>query len=123
MDKHIQFKDQVYREERKPSKKEVTVVAEVLNEENEKLTGRIKALESEVRGLKKVESWKYKAWKNIKWWYGMNAQDTVNRILKHAAAVGLGVYVVYKIGMEFAPALMGPLSNIVGRAVSALLSF
>ena len=121
-DEHIQFKDQVYREV-KPSKKEVTNVATALNEENEKLTGRIKALESEVRGLKKVESWKYKAWKNFRWWYGMNAHDAVMKIAKASAAVGLGVYVVYKLGMEFAPALMGPLSNIVGRAVSALLSF
>lgn len=117
------FKDSVYREVTVPTKKEVTAVAEVLNEENEALTGRIKALEAEVRGLKKVESWQYKAWKNIKWWYGMNAQDTVNTILKHAAAVLLGIYVVYKLGMEFAPALMGPLSNIVGRALTALLPF
>ena len=115
------FKDSVYREVTVPTKKEVSAVAEVLNEENEKLTARIKVLESEVKGLKKVEAWHYKAWKEIKWWYGMNAQDTVNKILKHAAAVTLGVYVVYKLGMEFAPALMGPLSNIVGRALTALL--
>ncbi len=120
----MQFKDQVYREERKPaSKKEVTVVAEVLNDENVKLTGRIKALEAEVRGLKKVESWKYKVWKEIKWWYGMNCHDYVVTIAKHAAAVLVGVYVVYKLGMEFIPTVMGPISNVVGRAVSALLSF
>ncbi len=123
-DMHMQFKDQVYREERKPaSKKEVTVVAEVLNDENVKLTGRIKALEAEVRGLKKVESWKYKVWKEIKWWYGMNCHDYVVTIAKHAAAVLVGVYVVYKLGMEFIPTVMGPISNVVGRAISALLSF
>ena len=116
------IKDSVYREV-KPSKKEVTAVAEVLNEENEKLTARIKVLESEVKGLKKVESWKYKAWKEIKWWYGMNAQDAVNKILKHAMAIALVVYAVYKLGMEFIPGLMGPLSDIVNRAVTALLSF
>ena len=118
-----EFKDSVYREVTVPTKKEVTAVAEVLNEENEKLTGRIKALEAEVKGLKKVESWKYKAWKEIKWWYGMNAQDAVNKILKHAMAIALVVYAVYKLGMEFIPGLMGPLSDIVNRAVTALLSF
>ena len=118
-----ELKDSVYREVTVPTKKEVTAVAEVLNEENEKLTARIKVLESEVKGLKKVESWQYKAWKEIKWWYSFNCHDYVVTIAKHAAAVGLGVYVVYKLGMEFAPALMGPLSNIVGRAVSALLPF
>ena len=115
------FKDSVYREVTVPTKKEVTAVAEVLNEENEKLTARIKVLESEVKGLKKVEAWHYKAWKNIKWWYGMNAQDEVNRALKHAGCIILVTYAVYKLGMEFAPALMGPLSNIVGRALTALL--
>ena len=118
-----EFKDSVYREVTVPTKKEVTAVAEVLNEENEKLTARIKVLESEIKGLKKVESWKYKAWKEIKWWYGMNCQDAVNKILKHAMYVALGVYAVYKLGMEFIPTVMDPLSNIVGRAVSALLSF
>ena len=53
----------------------------------------------------------------------MNCQDAVNKILKHAMYVALGVYAVYKLGMEFIPTVMDPLSNIVGRAVSALLSF
>ena len=118
-----EFKDSVYREVTVPTKKEVTNVATVLNEENEKLIGKIKALEAEVRGLKKVECWKYKAWKEIKWWYGMNCHDYVVSIVKHAAAVLLGVYVVYKLGMEFIPTVMGPISNVVGRAISALLSF
>ena len=121
MNEHIQFKDQVYREEKKPSKKEVTAVAEVLNEENEKLTARIKVLESEVKGLKKVVPWHKKAWNGFVWWYQFSAQDVVNKILKHSAAVLLGVYVVYKLGMEFIPGLMGPLSNVVGRALTALL--
>ena len=118
-----EFKDSVYREMTLPTKKEVTNVATALNEENEKLTGRIKALEAEVRGLKKVESWKYKVWKEIKWWYGMNCHDYVVEGLKWAAGIGVGVYVVYKLGMEFIPTVMGPVSNVVGRAISALLSF
>ena len=118
-----EFKDSVYREVTVPTKKEVTAVAEVLNEENEKLTARIKVLEAEIKGLKKVESWKYKAWKEIKWWYEFNVHDYVVTIAKHAAYVALGVYAVYKLGMEFIPTVMDPLSNIVGRAVSALLSF
>ena len=118
-----EFKDSVYREVTVPTKKEVTAVAEVLNEENEKLTGRIKALEAEVRGLKKVESWKYKAWKNIKWWYGMNAQDEVNLALKHAAIIIASTYAEYKLGMEFIPTVMGPLSDVVCRGLKALLSF
>ena len=118
-----EFKDSVYREMTVPTKKEVTNVATALNEENEKLTGRIKALEAEVRGLKKVESWQFKAWKEIKWWYGMNCHDYVVTIAKHAAAVLVGIYVVYKLGMEFIPSVMGPISNVVGRAISALLSF
>jgi len=118
-----EFKDSVYREMTLPTKKEVTNVATALNEENEKLTGRIKALEAEVRGLKKVESWQYKVWKDIKWWYGMNCHDYVVTIAKHAAAVLVGIYVVYKLGMEFIPSVMDPISNVVGRAISALLSF
>ena len=82
-----------------------------------------RALEAEVRGLKKVESWKYKVWKDIKWWYGMNCHDYVVTIAKHAAAVLVGIYVVYKLGMEFIPSVMDPISNVVGRAISALLSF
>jgi hypothetical protein len=35
----------------------------------------------------------------------------------------VGVYVVYKLGMEFIPTVMGPIANVVGRAISALLSF
>ena len=116
-----EFKDSVYREVTVPTKKEVTAVAEVLNEENEKLNARIKVLESEIKGLKKVESWKVKAWKEIKWWYGMNCHDYVVVGAKWAAGITAGVYVVYKLGMEFAPALMGPLSSIVGRALTALL--
>ena len=85
-----EFKDSVYREMTLPTKKEVTNVATALNEENEKLTGRIRALEAEVRGLKKVESWQFKAWKEIKWWYGMNCHDYVVTIAKHAAAVLVG---------------------------------
>ena len=118
-----EFKDSVYREVTVPTKKEVTAVAEVLNEENEKLTARIKVLESEIKGLKKVESWKYKAWKEIKWWYAMNVHCLVVDASKWAAGIALGVYCVYKLGMEFIPTVMDPLSNIVGRAVSALLSF
>ena len=117
------IKAQVYREDKPASKKEVTNVAAALNEENEKLIGRIKSLEAEVRGLKKVESWQFKAWKEIKWWYGMNCHDYVVTIAKHAAAVLVGIYVVYKLGMEFIPSVMGPISNVVGRAISALLSF
>ena len=105
------------------SKKEITAVSEVLNEENEKLTGRIKALEAEVRGLKKVESWYFKAWKDIKWWYVMDIHWIVVSGLKWAAGISVGVYVVYKLGMEFIPSVMGPVSNVVGRAISALLSF
>ncbi len=105
------------------SKKEITAVSEVLNEENEKLTGRIKALEAEVRGLKKVESWYFKAWKDIKWWYVMDIHWMVVLGLKWAAGISVGVYAVYKLGMEFIPTVMGPLSNVVGRAISALLSF
>jgi hypothetical protein len=123
MSEHIQFKDQVYREVKPATKKEVTACATALNEENEKLTSRIKVLESEVRGLKKVESWKYKAWKDFKWWYGMNLQDGVNRIAVASAWVLLGVYCVYKLGMEFIPTVMGPLSSVVGRALSAIFSF
>ena len=105
------------------SKKEITAVSEVLNEENEKLTGRIKALEAEVRGLKKVESWYFKAWKDLKWWYVMDIHWIVVSGLKWAAGISVGVYVVYKLGMEFIPSVMGPVSNVVGRAISALLSF
>ena len=118
-----EFKDSVYREQKVATRKEIKAVSEVLNEENEKLTSRIKVLECEIKGLKKVESWKVKAWRDLKWWYGMTCEDLVNRILKHIAAVTLGVYVVYKLGMEFIPSVMGPVSNVVGRAVSALLSF
>lgn len=116
-----EFKDSVYREMTVPTKKEVTAVAEVLNEENEKLTARIKVLESEVKGLKKVVPWYRKAWNAFVWWYQFSAQDVVNKILKHSAAVLLGVYVVYKLGMEFIPVIMEPLSNVVGRALTALL--
>ncbi len=105
------------------SKKEITAVSEVLNEENERLTGRIKALEAEVRGLKKVESWYFKAWKDLKWWYVMDIHWMVVLGLKWTAGISVGVYVVYKLGMEFIPTVMGPLSNVVGRAISALLSF
>lgn len=118
-----EFKDSVYREVTVPTKKEVSAVAEVLNEENEKLIARIKVLESEVKGLKKVESWQYKAWKEIKWWYSFNCHDYVVVGAQWAAGITVATYAVYKLGMEFAPALMGPLSNIVGRAVSALLPF
>ena len=118
-----EFKDSVYREQKVATRKEIKAVSEVLNEENEKLTARIKVLECEIKGLKKVESWKAKAWRDLKWWYGMTCEDLVNRILKHIAAVTLGVYVVYKLGMEFIPTVMEPLSSVVGRAVSALLSF
>ena len=115
------IKSQVYQEVKPASKKEVTAVSQVLNDENIKLAGRIRALEAEVRGLKKVESWQFKAWKEIKWWYGMNCHDYVVTIAKHAAAVLVGVYVVYKLGMEFIPSVMGPIANVVGRAISALL--
>lgn len=118
-----EFKDSVYREVKVATRGEIKAVSEVLNEENEKLTGRIKALEAEVRGLKKVESWKYKAWKEIKWWYGMNCHDYVVQGSKCAGAIVVGLYVVYKLGMEFIPTVMEPLSSVVGRAVSALLSF
>jgi len=118
-----EFKDSVYREVKVPTRKEVKAVAEVLNDENITLTARIKVLEAEVRGLKKVESWKYKAWKNIRWWYGMNCHHYVMQGVKCAGAIALGVYVVYKLGMEFIPTVMEPLSSVVGRAVSALLSF
>lgn len=118
-----EFKDSVYREVTVPTKKEVTNVATALNEENERLTGKIKALEAEVRGLKKVESWKHKAWKEIKWWYSFNCHDYVVVGAQWAAGIGAGVYVVYKLGMEFIPSVMGPVSNVVGRAISALLSF
>ena len=117
------FKDSVYREVTVPTKKEVTAVAEVLNEENEKLTARIKVLEAEIKGLKKVESWKHKAWKEIKWWYEFNVHDYVVDGAKWAAGITVATYAVYKLGMEFIPTVMGPLSNVVGRAVSALLSF
>ena len=40
-----EFKDSVYREVTVPTKKEVTNVATALNDENEKLTARIKVLE------------------------------------------------------------------------------
>ncbi len=117
------IKDRVYREDKPASKKEVTNVATALNEENERLIGRIKALEAEVRGLKKVESWYYKAWKNIKWWYTMDVHWIVVEGLKWSAGIVVGVYIVYKLGMEFIPTVMGPVSNVVGRAISALLSF
>ncbi len=116
-----EFKDSVYREVKVPTRKEIVTVSEVLNEENEKLNARIKVLETEIKGLKKVESWKSKAWRDLKWWYGMTCEDLVNKILKHIAAITLAVYVVYKLGMEFISSVMGPVSNVVGRALTALL--
>ena len=118
-----EFKDSVYREMTVPTKKEVTNVATALNEENEKLTARIKVLESEIKGLKKVEDWKFKLWKEVKWWYAMNCHCLVVDASKWAAGIAVGVYAVYKLGMEFIPTVMEPLSSVVGRAVSALLSF
>ena len=108
---------------RTASKKEIVAVSEVLNDENIKLTSRIKALEAEVRGLKKVESWYFKAWKDLKWWYTMDVHWIVVRGLKWAAGISVGVYTVYKLGMEFIPTVMDPLANIINRAVTALLSF
>ena len=94
---------------------------ETLNEENEQLIARVKALESQVRYLKtRKGSWGRLELDDMTP-FGI-AKAAVAVVTVTVGAVTVCMYTIYKLGMEFVPSVMGPVSSVFSRAVSALFS-
>ena len=107
------------------NKREVTAVCESLNEENERLTRKVRALERELKGYRQDESiWK-RMYEHCMWWYDFNCADTVNKALKIILLTVAGLSVIYyvlaSIGMEFAPNITEPVTIFIKRLVRCLM--
>ena len=107
------------------SKKEITAVSEVLDEENKRLIRKVNALECELNQYKSDKSLFMKVYEHCVWWYDMNCADAVNKSMKiiflTVAGLSAVYYVIASLGMEFFPEITEPVTNFIKRAVGSLL--
>ena len=100
-------------------------MSEALNEENERLTRKVNALEKELSRYKSDESFLSRVYEHCMWWYDYHCSTTVNKCLKATFITVSGLcavyYVIASLGMEFLPEITEPATNFIKRAVKSLL--
>lgn len=115
----------IMNEKMNASKKEITNVCEVLDEENKRLIRKVNALECELSKYTSEKSKFKKAYEHMLWWYDYNCADAVNSILFTAfltiSGLFVGYYVIASLGMEFLPEITEPVTDFIKRAVGSLL--